>query len=86
MYIASVIAHKMYMYIASVIAHKMYMYIASVTAYKMYLYIASVIAYEMYYLGEHLSSLFLYIYSNKKETFVFHGPVSFDPAKISTQK
>ena len=27
-----------------------------------------------------------HIISNKKETSVFHGPVSFDPAKISAQK
>ena len=28
----------------------------------------------------------LHIYSNKKETSVFYGPVSFDPVKMSTQK
>ena len=28
----------------------------------------------------------LIIYSNKKETSVFHGPVSFDPVKVLTQK
>lgn len=27
-----------------------------------------------------------YIYSNKEETSIFHGSVTFDPDQISTQK